>query len=176
MTQWESLVTESVGSADAIPESPALGLGPRRPTESASPGGNLPATQFLQWDTRYSVNVQEIDDQHRKLFEILNRIQDSILDRGTDTGKIIDEMVDYCCMHFSFEEELLARHHYPETLQHKESHDVFFEKVLYNLSEFKQGLTVQPEDLTKFLYEWLVKHIMVQDKEYSEWLNEKGIF
>eukprot|EP01012_Entosiphon_sulcatum_P027785 TRINITY_DN3352_c0_g1_i1.p1 TRINITY_DN3352_c0_g1~~TRINITY_DN3352_c0_g1_i1.p1 ORF type:complete len:170 (+),score=37.81 TRINITY_DN3352_c0_g1_i1:45-512(+) len=130
------------------------------------------------WKAKYSINIQVIDEQHRRIFHLIAKLRDALLVGSSRDllGTIITELTDYCYQHFAFEEEYIARHGYPETDNHKESHDLFFEKVLYKSAEWEQGLLIRTEELTQFLYDWLVKHILVQDKAYAEYLNEHGVF
>ena len=132
---------------------------------------------LILWDNSFSVNVREIDEQHQKLFDLINSLYES-MKKGLGKEilpKIIDELFHYVEKHFSTEEKYFDRFNYPESESHKIEHYNFLKKV----SEFKKsyeegqkGLTI---DIITFLQEWLVRHIKVVDKKYSAFFNENGL-
>jgi len=132
---------------------------------------------LILWDDSFSVNVREIDEQHEKLFDLINSLYEA-MKKGQSKEilpKIIDELFHYVEKHFSTEEKYFDRFNYPESESHKIEHYNFLKKV----SEFKKsyeegqkGLTI---DIITFLQEWLVRHIKVVDKKYSAFFNENGL-
>ena len=59
---------------------------------------------FMLWETKYSVGVKKIDDQHKKLFDMINKIHKA---HGTDEApkkvkEIIKDMTDYVGYHNEF--------------------------------------------------------------------------
>lgn len=132
---------------------------------------------IVLWDNSFSVNVREIDEQHEKLFDLINSLYDA-MKKGLGKEilpKIIDELFHYVEKHFSTEEKYFDRFNYPESESHKIEHYNFLKKV----SEFKKsyeegqiGLTI---DIITFLQEWLIRHIKVVDKKYSAFFNENGL-
>ena len=61
---------------------------------------------MLNWDEKYSVGIQSIDQQHHKLFDLLNHLL-SAMKQGqaaTVTNKIISELSNYAIIHFQKEE------------------------------------------------------------------------
>ena len=61
------------------------------------------------WDERYTLGVEEIDSQHRRLFALLDRLHEAI-GQGSDheeMKKIVMELVRYADEHFSAEESLM---------------------------------------------------------------------
>ena len=63
---------------------------------------------FLEWNDIYSVNIKEIDSQHKNLFSLINKVQFSDKDKPNtkeEINKILDEMNDYAIYHFDTEEK-----------------------------------------------------------------------
>lgn len=132
---------------------------------------------LVLWDNSFSVNVKEIDEQHQRLFDLINSLYEAMKKgQGKEIlPKIIDELFHYVEKHFSTEEKYFDKFNYPESESHKLEHYNFLKKV----SEFKKsyeasqiGLTI---DIITFLQEWLVRHIKVVDKKYSAFFNENGL-
>jgi hemerythrin-like metal-binding protein len=131
---------------------------------------------FLNWKNQYSVKVAEFDEQHKNLFSLINSYMESVK-KGNVYDKLkqtIHGLEAYADVHFRLEEEYMLKYEYPDYSSHKEAHQLFTTKV----GEFKSRLEngdVKPEELGKFLMDWLVQHIMGVDRNYSSFFNEKGV-
>ena len=132
---------------------------------------------YLPWSDKYSVNVKEIDEQHKHLVGMINALHEALVaGRGKEAqGKIISEMVDYAAVHFGTEEKYMQLYKYPGHGNHKAEHDSFSVKA----ADLKARVDGQGFVLTltvlNFLREWLQNHIMVTDKQYSNHFNSCGL-
>ena len=65
------------------------------------------ATKKLEWEEKYSVGVVEIDNQHKRMFEIINELFEAINNKIIEEklDKIIAKVVDYKDFHFTTEEK-----------------------------------------------------------------------
>ncbi len=124
-----------------------------------------------------SVDVALIDEQHKKLIEIINTLNSAIEENAATPvlDQVFDELTEYTRKHFSTEEELLVRAEYPQTVVHKEEHDGFIYQLIAFRNDFENGSEVVSTKIVEFLYGWLVKHILGSDKAYCASLHEKGI-
>ena len=59
---------------------------------------------FIEWNEKYSVHIEEIDSQHKKIFSIINRPHGAMKARkGKEViGNLIDEPVDYTKYNFCY--------------------------------------------------------------------------
>jgi hemerythrin len=132
---------------------------------------------LITWNSSLSVNVAEMDHQHKKLVALINELNDAMsVGRGRDVlGKIVSDLVTYTVVHFKAEEKYFAQFRYPDTFNHRIEHVAFVKRV----TDFKQGFETGKLPLTvevmSFLSEWLKKHIMGTDKKYSRFFNENGL-
>ncbi len=132
---------------------------------------------LINWSEEYSVKVREIDNQHKKLINIINELHDKMKEgKGKEViGKTLSELVDYTVFHFSYEEKLFASNNYPEFKIHARQHSDLIDQVKVYLKKLESGDSVLALELMNFLKKWLVDHIMVTDKKYSAFFNAKGI-
>ncbi|MBI4849351.1 MAG: bacteriohemerythrin [Nitrospirae bacterium] len=132
---------------------------------------------FITWNEEYSVNIKEIDAQHKKLIELINNLFDKMrIGRGKDViGIILNELVNYTVYHFITEEKLLQEHRYPEYMQHKKLHSDLTKQVKELKDKFDHGDIIVTARTMNFLNRWLIDHIMGEDKKYSPFLNSKGV-
>ena len=132
---------------------------------------------LVTWDKSYSVNVSRCDDDHKKLFSLLNALHDAMkAGKGREViQKVVKDLADYTRYHFSQEEALLAKTNYPDFLNHKAQHSIFVQQVEQFQSALAAGDMSQSIAVTDFLRNWLAKHIKQADRQYSAHLNANGI-
>lgn len=136
----------------------------------------------LEWsDEKFSVKVDEIDEQHKKLFSFINRLDNLIKsDRSREElAVILNEMNEYAQYHFSTEEKYFDKFDYPESDEHKARHHQYEVKI----AEYKERLgNLENADLIDFMYEvldflqdWWIGHILHEDMKYSKFFNDHGL-
>ncbi len=132
---------------------------------------------LLVWNDRLSVNIREIDAQHKKLVDMVNRLHDAMKAGKAESilMQIVDEMKKYAASHFATEERHMKAHGYPAYQEHKAEHDRFVAKVVQVEKDLKTGKCAMSMDILNFLSNWLVDHIKGTDKKYSPFLNQAGI-
>jgi hemerythrin len=131
----------------------------------------MPATanQLFEWKETYSVNVAEIDAQHKELFRIareLNAAMSSGHGAAVLTG-ILERLIAYAKKHFAHEERLMQLYKYPDYLAHKGQHDRLTGQVLDFQRDFRSGKLLVTLDIMRFLHTWLEHHILQSDKHYA---------
>ncbi len=137
----------------------------------------LTARQYVEWKDEYSVGIDSIDMQHKKLLSLINSLQTAVY---FSTGEVfeheaMDALVDYTKTHFSYEEGLMEQHGYPDFEPHKLQHQQMITRVEEVLAEYQQDKDTAMKNATIFLRDWLINHINGTDKQYSAFLIEKGV-
>lgn len=134
-------------------------------------------SKLVSWNDDYSVGIKEIDKDHQKLIDLINRFQTAIYYNTGSTFEqaALDELVDYTKYHFAKEEGLLEKHGYPEFTQHKKEHVNMIAKVDAYIEEHRRGDHESLAKIADFLRDWLIKHINGTDKQYSSFLHSKGV-
>lgn len=132
---------------------------------------------FFDWKEEYSVNIREIDIQHQKLVAMLNGLYESLKKgEGLEAlGATLSELVSYTKTHFATEERLMKTHAYPGYLSHKDKHEKMTNRVIEYAKKYEAGEIRSPIEISNFLKDWLKKHIMQTDMDYSAFLNGKGV-
>ncbi len=128
------------------------------------------------WDNSFSVGIDSIDTQHKKLMDIINRVHDAMtMGKTSDIiEKVFKELIDYTHEHFSFEEKYFEMYKYPDRGAHKRKHRFIFDEI-DRMSKVEGQGTVLSIELMQFLTKWLTKHIKGTDKEYSEFMISHGM-
>jgi hemerythrin len=133
--------------------------------------------RYLEWKDSYSVGIESIDNDHKKLIHLINNLQTAI-DYKTDITfekQTLSEVIDYTKYHFTREEGLMKDNGYPDFEPHKATHEKMIEKVSELVKAYESGEESAIESLLNYLKSWLIKHINGTDQEYSEFLISKGV-
>ncbi len=127
----------------------------------------------LTWDPSYSVGAEELDEQHQKLFAMINALGDAQDGVGsTPTVEIVASMADYASLHFKVEEEYMQRGNYPELTEHQEEHAQFVRKVLALCGESNWDSPTLAEEVLDFLQGWLIDHILISDSKFVPYIKD----
>ncbi len=132
---------------------------------------------LLTWSDKYSVNVKEIDDQHKKLIALLNELHGAMsVGKGKDAmSAVLKNLIDYTAYHFSTEEKYMQQFNYPGYVYHKGEHSDFVKQVLDFQRKFEAGQTSVTIDVIKFLNGWVTDHIQGTDAKYGPFFNKNGL-
>lgn len=123
----------------------------------------------LDWNETFTVGIPSLDAQHRVLFDIANSIPEKVDERLVRT--CIVRLFKYTREHFQAEESEMRKMGYPKLNEHAEIHN----QLLDQLSE----TSVKPLDtdavnieFKRFVFHWIIDHIMVCDKDYHRYALE----
>jgi hemerythrin len=132
----------------------------------------------IEWKESYSVGVGFLDEEHKKLFDMLNKITAlfSEQDPKEQVGGVLSDFELYASVHFKSEEDLFTKYSYHKTEEHNKEHRFYEEKV----NEFRRkydaaDINVKVE-MIEFLADWIMGHTQGIDKEYRNFFNNRGIF
>lgn len=129
---------------------------------------------LYQWNDEYSLGVEEIDAQHRRLIEIAEEIYQIMrdqwrLDKYNQILIVLGELKDYTVYHFQSEEAYMAKIGYKKRFSHALEHSAFVNKLNeIDLSEVDEKQEKYLQDLLTMITDWVVNHIMTADKLYVQ--------
>jgi len=131
---------------------------------------------LMTWEDSYSVHVPMIDEQHKRLFALVNQLHEAMSKgKANDVmSRVLGELVSYTKTHFAAEEKLLQSKNYPDLKAHQAQHQKFVEKVELFQKEFAGGKITVSGEVMNFLRDWLSGHILKTDKRYSEFVAAKN--
>ena len=126
-------------------------------------------TVTFDWREEYAVGNEELDSQHKQLFNMGNEIQ-KVEDDKVKT--YVMKLYKYTREHFHLEEEHMKTMLFPDLEHHRLLHD----KLLSDLNTIAEKFDRKSDALEKFrsfLFTWLTDHILQQDKKYFEFSRRK---
>ena len=133
---------------------------------------------ILTWSDALSVNIKEIDDQHKKLVSMVNHLHAAML-KGEGrivVGPILAELTAYTVYHFKAEEGYMEKYSYPSLQTHRLEHQRFVKRVGDFETAYNEGKIALSNEVMHFLSDWLKDHIMGTDKKFGPYFNSKGLY
>ncbi|NLG72373.1 MAG: hemerythrin family protein [Chloroflexi bacterium] len=132
---------------------------------------------FFNWKPEYSVNIEQFDAQHKQLVSLIDRLFNAMQSgRGREVaGDIISELITYTQTHFADEERVMQTYGYPGYLAHCREHQELVQAVSDMQKQYQSGNHSIAVSLSNFLKSWLTNHILGTDRQYSSFLNAKGV-
>jgi hemerythrin-like metal-binding protein len=121
----------------------------------------------MKWDDSFAIGIEAIDNQHRKIFEHLLALENSVMKR--DPWHILrfflSQLADYMQFHLAVEEALLEIVGYPDRAAHGDSHA----KLVAQIASLEQTLknNATGESLVGFFEDWFVRHVLSSDRDYA---------
>lgn len=120
---------------------------------------------YLAWRNDLNTGIEAIDNQHKRIVEMINQLHEAQKHNKAIIGEVIEELVDYTMSHFAFEESLMEDAGYQFSRAHKRIHDLFIKRVADYRTRHQQGEDIA-EELKSLLSRWLYSHIQSEDTGY----------
>jgi len=126
----------------------------------------------FEWDACYETGLNDVDEQHRYLVEIINRYGELIAQNTISVEDIriaLYELSRYAEFHFKEEENLMRSVGLYEAHieEHVKVHRAFMTDILSMQSFINDGNQKTSEQLLNFLIHWLAYHILGIDQNMS---------
>lgn len=134
---------------------------------------------MFKWKEQYNTGLDEIDEQHQKLFKIGRRLYEiTSLNDGVDhydeIMEVLEELRLYTNYHFQYEEKLMEKNNYENFKIHKLEHKSFVNKVFkIDAEKVDEDQEMTTLEILKFVANWIEWHILKTDFQYATYLKEK---
>jgi len=128
----------------------------------------------LIWDNTLSVEVDEIDEDHRRLVELFNLLTHAI-EEGAAANyveAVLEELISCTIWHFRHEERLMLKYGYDGAMEHKAEHQQLVESAKAMQQKLLQAGTVASSEDIQFLEHWLTGHILGADMDLGAYLGK----
>lgn len=127
----------------------------------------------LVWTESLTLFNNTIDNQHKRLFDLVNEVidVDLIYPRTERFAQILSKLTDYGLEHFEHEEALMQKLNYPKFNEHKKDHlNYVYEISMFNLN-FRGVNSTDPKVVLKFIRDWWYNHILSMDLHFGKYIS-----
>lgn len=134
-------------------------------------------SRLFEFTPRFSVLVDDMDADHRRIFQFINEIHEQAKDGATvfQQASKFREMANFTAEHFRREEALMEKHGYPKLQEQKDAHTKLLASVDVYANTLESGDPVNLVAALNFLNKWLQGHILGEDRQYGEYFKAQGI-
>lgn len=126
------------------------------------------------WDEKFATGIEEIDFQHKRLFEMINHLAEAFKEGAA--GEVAKESLaflnEYTKEHFDTEEEFMRVVGYPMLPLHRIEHNELLTKVQNLRVKMDEGFLITA-DVATFVADWLAHHIHEDDMGYVLFLRDR---
>jgi hemerythrin-like metal-binding protein len=127
----------------------------------------------MKWNNSFAIGIESIDAQHKKIFEHLLALENSVAKR--DPWHILSfflaQLAEYMRFHVAVEEALLEVIRFPARADHSASHERLIDQIAKLEDQLKRNTS--GETLVSFFENWFVGHVLSSDREYVAYINKK---
>lgn len=137
-------------------------------------GGVADSEPWVFFDGSHIVGIEEIDEQHRNLAYLVNRLNEAIKhdESKESTDLMFEELLLATVHHFETESRYMDQYCYPEREAHEQAHSNLVETAKQLKRQFQEGKELQVLQAVK---DWLLGHIAYDDKRLGAFLRQQGV-
>lgn len=130
---------------------------------------------LFEWNERFEIGIQEIDDDHKALVNLMNDLYEAMQDGsgGALLIQIFSALKDYTETHFAKEERIMTQWDVPGQKQHFQEHQKMIAKLSDLENRHRKGEAAISLQTLTFLRDWLRNHICVLDQAMAERVEAK---
>lgn len=129
--------------------------------------------ESFRWDSCFVTGLVTVDDQHRRLVDVINAFGELLIQPQGPTAlqieEVLNELADYAHYHFTEEEALMERSRL--SASHIDQHRAEHESFLRDVVRMRADLSGQDREaamrLLEFLINWLAYHILGVDQSMA---------
>ncbi|MBF0182285.1 MAG: cyclic nucleotide-binding domain-containing protein [Magnetococcales bacterium] len=131
------------------------------------------------WGEECVTGVRRFDRQHMRLFELGGLVIRAVErgEGGEAIARRVRDLLDSAVIHFREEEMIMRKYGVPEFKEHGKRH----RELLVSMDGIARKIESGEENPDRASFaalftNWLVTHIMVEDRKYGRFLNEVGVY
>lgn len=132
-----------------------------------------------KWNSRLETGIKGIDEQHKALFEQIDRLELAIYkgSAAEELKSIIEYLNSYVIEHLEAEEKLLRDSSYHDFEKHFLQHEEFRALCADLLKRYKKGAdNYLALDIDKEMRKWWENHILKMDMAYVPFIKKEADF
>ena len=133
---------------------------------------------MIKWSETYATGMVLIDEQHKKLFEYLNDLENEVTESTINDivlSGAFDFFENYIKTHFDYEEGCMYRYQCPIADTNQVAHQFFVNAFdAYKKRFEREGASYALyQEMIHFCEHWILQHICRIDLQLKSWV-EKG--
>ncbi len=130
---------------------------------------------FMKWDEQYAMHIRLMDDQHKRLFDMIDQFYLALQQKETQRAmsELLKGLTDYSLYHFHAEERMMSLNNFSQYAAHKSAHEKFIITIQEFRDRFDRGKLLIPIEVAQFVKQWLSNHILMTDTHLAKFLQRQ---
>lgn len=120
---------------------------------------------LLEWRDEYRTGIRGVDYEHEELIARINAVY-SLVEAAADRDQVIDalgEIYGSIAAHFALEEQMMARHEYPDYAEHRADHERLLDEIREITDAYEQNVLTDRQAFECRLRDWFQNHFSTHD-------------
>ena len=120
---------------------------------------------LIKWTDEFSVGIDEVDEEHRALIELINGLYD-VMQVGADYVQVVEllgEIYSQIAVHFAHEEDMMRDTGYARYEEHREDHETLLDDLREIMDEVEADGSFDTIELSSDLNRWFMDHFRTHD-------------
>ncbi len=124
---------------------------------------------IMEWNSDLDVGVEAMNDEHKQILDLMNRIHDAATagQTGAPVIRLVDDLARVTIDHFRDEEVYMEKVGYEGLKTHKLIHKDLLDKYTGFATDIRAANGILPDRFLTFLKLWLTAHIKGIDMKYG---------
>jgi len=127
----------------------------------------------VKWDSSLAIGIEVIDNQHKRIFEHLLALENSVAKRDPwhILRFLLSQLAEYMKFHLAVEEAMLEIVRYPQRADHCQAHA----RIMEQIAELEKQLRRSGSETTlvSFFEDWFIRHVLADDRRYAAYAKEQ---
>lgn len=121
------------------------------------------------WDKNFSVGVENLDEQHKNIINILNDLYTAIQEKKGNATLYLYfcELIEHATVHFACEETYMQEMEYAGFFDHRIEHDAILDKLIQHKKTYEVCETFLSTEHLQFMRAWMIHHMAFSDQKYA---------
>ncbi len=133
-------------------------------------------SNFFEWLDSYSINIPELDEDHKKLVKLANAMLLAVNEHQGKkfVGEILAELIDYLGTHYGVEESFMRKVAYPDYEEHKAKHAEMTETAYRFNDQYRAG-ELDVVIVCNFFLELVLDHLQSEVRKLGDFVAAKEL-
>ncbi len=126
---------------------------------------------FIMFENKHVLGIEEIDNQHKKIYETVNKLFNIQNSGKKEIIKTFEILLKEFETHFETEESLMKKNKVVEFISHKLEHQRALQKYSDYLKTLKKANSKLDLEILKSMKNWLENHFEKKDIKLKQFSN-----
>ncbi|AWB66017.1 hypothetical protein C2869_06000 [Saccharobesus litoralis] len=133
------------------------------------------ARTSICWQPDYMLDNALMDHDHKVIFDLIQKCNQNLNheEDSEQVNKLLLDIEKYTIKHFTAEEKMMEKAHYPNLDQHKLAH----QKLLLETRDLREKISkfnAPVQQILLFLTDWWNEHIITLDRSAAHYMSERN--